>query len=286
MTDKATDTAQSEKTTGWRSRIPKLALLAAVAGGVYLYVRDPERWKSRLSQVRDRTTGDAQDLSRRIIPADDAETQSNPGSAPQSGAPMHARVGFYQVTPGTLDASLAKARAELLPKTREQPGLKRYTVITTGPDSFISLSGWDTRAQAEQAAETLSGWVKENMGATVVSMENRIGEVILERGQFSPDTLPRYGTVRVQTLKSGSPDLSGKVRVEFLPQMDRQPGFNSYVAIRTDDGKVITYGSYDSKEQAEKAAASLQPWADAHIAPHVEHVDRHAGAVAWTVRKG
>jgi quinol monooxygenase YgiN len=73
---------------------------------------------------------------------------------------MHARIGLYQVKPGTLDASLAKARAELLPKMREQEGLRRYTVITTGPDSFVSLSGWDTRAQAEQAEKTLSGWVK------------------------------------------------------------------------------------------------------------------------------
>ncbi len=285
MTDKATDAAQSEKTTGWRSRIPKLALLAAAAGGVYLYVRDPERWKSRLSQARDRTTGTARDLSRRIIPADDAETRSNPGSAPQAGAPMHARVGIYQVKPGTLDASLAKARAELLPKTREQHGLRRYTVVTTGPDSFVSLSGWETRAQAEKAAETLSGWVKENVGETVISAENQIGEVILERGHFSPDKLPKYGMVRVQTLKPDSPDLSAKVRAEFLPQMDRQPGFNAYVAIRTDDGKVITYGSYDSKEEAERAAASLRPWADEHIAPHVEHMDMHAGAVAWAVRR-
>ena len=122
------------------------------------------------------------------------------------------------------------------------------------------------------------------MGPTVVSMENQIGEVILERGQFSPDKLPRYGTVRVQTLKPGSPDLSEKVRAEFLPQMERQRGFNSYVAIGTDDGKVITYGSYDTKEDAEQAAASLQPWAEEHIAPHVAHVERHAGEVAWAVR--
>ncbi|PZS29609.1 MAG: hypothetical protein DLM58_15225, partial [Pseudonocardiales bacterium] len=156
----------------------------------------------------------------------------------------------------------------------------------TGPDSFISLSGWEARHQAEQAAEMLSAWVTENMGPTVVSMENRIGEVILERGRFLPDKLPRYGMVRVQTLKAGSPDLTDKVREEFLPQMDRQPGFNAYVAIRTDDGKVITYGSYDYKGDAERAAASLRPWAEEHIAPHVEHMDMHAGEVAWALRKG
>ena len=141
MVDTATTADPPEKTKGWRSRLPKIALLAAAAGTVYLVVRDPQRWKSRLSQARDRTTGTARDLSRRIIRADDAEAERDSDSAQAQGTRTHARVGFYRVTPGTLDASLEKARNELLPKMREQPGLKRYTVITTGPDSFASLSG-------------------------------------------------------------------------------------------------------------------------------------------------
>mgnify|MGYP001334079222 CR=1 FL=1 len=199
---------------------------------------------------------------------------------------MHGRVGFLQVKPGTLDVSLEKARKELLPKMREQPGLKRYTVVITSPETLVSLSGWDTREQAEKAAETLSAWVRENMGPTVVSMENQIGEVILQRGQFSPDKLPKFGVVRVQTLKPGAPDLSEKVRTEFMPIFDRQPGFNSRVAIRTDGGKIITYSSWDSKEDWEKAVPNLRQWADANITPHMSNVEQHAGEVAWVVRKG
>lgn len=199
---------------------------------------------------------------------------------------MHARVGIYQVKPGTLDASLEKARTELLPTMREQPGLKRYTVLITGPDSFISLSGWDTRAQAEKAAETLSGWVKEHMGPTVVSMQNHIGEVVLLHGQTAPDKTPKYGTVRVSTPKSDAPDLTEKVRSEFMPIFDQQPGFNMFTTVVTDAGKRISYAGWDSKEALEQGRPNVTRYGEANIAPHMSDVQVHEGEVAWAVRKG
>jgi len=199
---------------------------------------------------------------------------------------MHARVGFYQVAPGTLNASLEKARNELLPKMREQPGLQRYTVVVTGPESFVSLSGWETRAQAEQAAETLSGWVKENMGPTVISMENHIGEVELLHGQSSPDKTPKFGVVLVHTPKPDAPDLSEKMRAEFIPLFEQQPGFNSFTRIRTDEGKRITYVGWDSREALGKAQPMLSRWGDEHVTPHMSSATAHPGEVAWTVRKG
>ena len=199
---------------------------------------------------------------------------------------MHARVGFYQVKPGTLDASLAKARNELLPRMEDQPGLRRYSVVVTGPDSFVSLSGWDTREQAEQAAETLSGWVRENIGPTVVSIENHIGEVELLHGQSSPDRTPKFAVVLVHTPKPDAPDLSEKMRAEFLPIFDQQPGFNSFTRIRTDEGRRITYVGWDSREALGRAQPALSRWGDEHVTPHMASATAQPGEVAWTLRKG
>jgi len=199
---------------------------------------------------------------------------------------MHARVGIYKVKSGTLDDTITKARAELLPKMREQPGIKRYTVVRTGPDSFISLSGWETRAQAEQAAETLSGWVKENMGQTVISAENHLGEVLIMHGQTAPDKTSKYAMVRVSTPKPDAPDLTEKLRTEFMPIFDRQPGFNSFTSMRTDDGTRIGYNGWDSKAAQEKAQPEISRWGDANVAPHMSKVEVHEGEVAWAVRKG
>lgn len=199
---------------------------------------------------------------------------------------MHARVGIYQVKPGTLDDTIAKARAELLPMMREQEGLMRYTVVRTGPDSFASLSGWETREQAERAAETLSGWMQENVGPSVVSMENHIGEVGVLHGQSSPDKTPQYGMVRVMTEKPGAPDMTEKIRTEFMPLWDRQPGFNSFATMRTSDGKRISFGGWDSREEYEAAQPELRQWGDANVAPQMEKIEHSAGEVVWSVRKG
>lgn len=48
-----------------RVRIPVLIVLAAAAGAALLYVRDPERWRSRWTRLRDRTTETVQPLSHR-----------------------------------------------------------------------------------------------------------------------------------------------------------------------------------------------------------------------------
>ncbi len=198
---------------------------------------------------------------------------------------MHARVGIYKVKPGTLDDTVTKARAELLPKTREQPGLKRYTVVLTGPESFVSLSAWDTREQAEQAAETLSGWVKENIGPTVVSIENQIGEVLILHGQTAPDKTPKYGMVRVSTAKPDAPDMTEKIRTEFMSLHDQQPGFNSFALMRADDGTRVTFIGWDSKDALEKARPTVSRWGDANVAPHMAKVEVQEGEVAWSVRK-
>src|SRR5947209_1937823 len=199
---------------------------------------------------------------------------------------MHGRIGLYQVKPGTLDASLAKARAELLPRMREQEGLRRYTLVTTGPDSFISLSGWDTRAQAERAEQTLSGWVKENMGPSVVAMEGHIGEVTVMHGQTAPDKTAKYATVRVSTPKPDAPDLTEKIRSEFMPIWDRQEGFNSFTSVQMDDGTRVAFGGWDSKEALEKGQPEISKWGEANVAPHMSKVAVHQGEVAWSVRKG
>lgn len=198
---------------------------------------------------------------------------------------MHARVGIYQVKPGTLDEALKKARNELLPRMREQPGLSRYTVVRTGPDSFVSLSRWETREQAERAEQTLSGWVKENMGPSVVSMHSHIGEATFTHGQSAPDKTPKYGVVRVQTPKPDAPDLTEKVRTEFGPIFERQPGFNMRTNIAADDGTRISYTGWDSQEAWEKAQPTVSAWGEANVRPHMSKVEVHEGEVVWAVRK-
>ncbi len=196
---------------------------------------------------------------------------------------MHAHVGFSTLTPGALDASLTRARNELLPWMRAQPGLRCFTVVVSGPDSFIALSGWDTRAQAEQAVERFSGWSRTSLGQSVTSVENHLGEVTMLHGETAPDRTPHFGVVRVATPKPDAPDLTEQIRTELLPLFDRQPGFNERATIRTDDGRQVSFIGWDSEELYEQEHP-IREWAQRNIAPHMSNTEVYKGAIAWTVR--
>ncbi len=76
----------------------------------------------------------------------------------------YARAGFYTAKPGALDDLLVKAEAELVPQTRQQPGFLRYFTVRTGDDALASVTVWQSKEQAEQAVERLSGWVRTTLG--------------------------------------------------------------------------------------------------------------------------
>jgi heme-degrading monooxygenase HmoA len=90
---------------------------------------------------------------------------------------MHARVVMYTFKPGTIDALIKQAEAGLLPIFRKHAGFRSYQVIKTGPDTGISLSTWQSEADAKAAVKLGADWVKANMAKDVISAETKVGTV-------------------------------------------------------------------------------------------------------------
>ncbi|HZR96327.1 MAG TPA: hypothetical protein VFA56_11570 [Gaiellaceae bacterium] len=55
-----------------------------------------------------------------------------------------------------------RAEEGILPILKSQPGFQAYTVALSD-DEILSLSVWDTRAEAENGSEVVASWVGENM---------------------------------------------------------------------------------------------------------------------------
>lgn len=90
---------------------------------------------------------------------------------------MHARVVVYKFKAGTGDEVTRKADAGVAPVFRKHAGFRSYEVVKTGPDSGISISTWDTEAQAQDAVKIGAEWVKANIAKDVVSAETHVGTV-------------------------------------------------------------------------------------------------------------
>ena len=90
---------------------------------------------------------------------------------------VYARVAVYRFRPGMAVPAIGRAQAGMLPIFREQPGFVAYEVVKTGDDAAVSISTWGSAEHARRAVEMAAGWVKDNIGDMVVSVENHVGEV-------------------------------------------------------------------------------------------------------------
>jgi heme-degrading monooxygenase HmoA len=88
---------------------------------------------------------------------------------------MQARMATYSFS-GDGPEVARRAEEGILPILKSQPGFKAYTVAL-GDGEVLSLSVWDTRADAEAGSEVVASWVAENM--TEISLINvRYAEIM------------------------------------------------------------------------------------------------------------
>lgn len=197
--------------------------------------------------------------------------------------PQHARIGFYTAKPGTLDAVLDRAQRELVPMMQEQPGFRRYTLVRTGPDTVVSLTGWEAKEQAEAAAQRLSGWVREVMGPSLTAVENHIAEVVTYTE--SSTAPPVYGRITDSQFQPGkTEEIRAKARTDFLPRLQEQPGFIRHIAFRPGPDRTITFMGFASKSELEEAERATDSWRE-YIASIATSTQRQVGEVVWAVRK-
>lgn len=74
---------------------------------------------------------------------------------------MYARMATYSFSGDGLDIA-RRAEAGILPILKVQPGFQAYTVAIND-DEVLSLSVWDSQADAEAGSKVVATWVAENM---------------------------------------------------------------------------------------------------------------------------
>ena len=74
---------------------------------------------------------------------------------------MQARMATYSFSGDGHDLA-RRAEEGILPILKSQPGFKAYSVAI-GDGEVLSMSVWDTRADAEAGSEVVASWVAENM---------------------------------------------------------------------------------------------------------------------------
>ena len=92
------------------------------------------------------------------------------------GRGMHARMATYRFS-GDAHELAQKAEQGILPIFQAQPGFRAYSVATDG-DEILSLSVWDSRAEAEAGNAAAADWVRDNMADNIELIGTRFPEVL------------------------------------------------------------------------------------------------------------
>jgi len=64
----------------------------------------------------------------------------------------------------------------------EQPGFVCYGLADTGEGTCVSISLWETHAQADAAAPVAATWVREHLGDRVELRSNQVGDLAFYEG--------------------------------------------------------------------------------------------------------
>lgn len=70
-----------------------------------------------------------------------------------------------------------RAEAGILPILQASPGFAAYTV-STGDGEVLSLSAWESRAEAEAGSAAVAAWVSENMPSELELVGIRYAEIL------------------------------------------------------------------------------------------------------------
>jgi len=92
------------------------------------------------------------------------------------------RVASYKITKGTFSEIVDAAKGGMLKTFKEQPGFIRYGLADTGDSTCVSISLWETRAQADAATPVAATWVREHLADRVELRSNQVGDLAFYEG--------------------------------------------------------------------------------------------------------
>jgi hypothetical protein len=109
-----------------------------------------------------------------------ADTRLTAVRATERGHTMHARVAFYRLRSGSLDEVVRRVEAPggMLQIFGGRPGFQSYELIETGA-GLVSVSRWESSAQADDATHAAASWVADNIDDLVKLQQSDTGEVVL-----------------------------------------------------------------------------------------------------------
>jgi heme-degrading monooxygenase HmoA len=93
------------------------------------------------------------------------------------------RIANYKITKGTFPELADEAKRGMLSTFKAQPGFIRYGLADTGEGTCLSISLWETHAEAEAATPLAAEWVRDHMADRVELRSTEVGDLAFFEGE-------------------------------------------------------------------------------------------------------
>lgn len=81
--------------------------------------------------------------------------------------PKYVVLRRYKVDPKNIDQIVARVQDGLLPRLSKLPGFGNYSALDVGGGNIASISGFETKAGADESVRAAAGWVKDNLSSLI-----------------------------------------------------------------------------------------------------------------------
>ncbi len=176
---------------------------------------------------------------------------------------MFVAIRIYRDTtdPAEIDRRIVGA---LVPVMRRMPGFRSYTTADLGGGSVMSVSLFDSRAEAETATAEARGLVQTLLTDLVPKApEVRLGEVMSStRGEGAP------GSIAIRTYRdcADAQALDRRIAAQLMPALRAMAGFRGYTTVDLGGGTVASISTFDTAAHADAANVQVRPLVAAHLA--------------------
>jgi quinol monooxygenase YgiN len=144
------------------------------------------------------------------------------------------------------------AAQELAPQILKAGGCHRYTLVKFSPHQFGSVSRYEDKAAAERGAQIAADWVKSTDAVRGSALEHALaGEQVYIRDPNIQQAIDgKFGTMRIWNSSATAADARRALEQEAQPIIDSTHGILRYTVFRTDDGRLVSLTTAESREKA------------------------------------
>ena len=147
------------------------------------------------------------------------------------------------------------AHRELVPKLTAAGGLIRFVTIGFSDGRYGSFSAYESQDAAKRGHQIAVEWVKGHPDAQGVSLsETMEGDVVYAAEGTVNMTGGLHGVARVYRSNASVSDIKSAFESEGPAAISAFVGLARYSVVKLADGRVGTFGSFNSPENARKSS--------------------------------